>query len=238
MPISLLIVGDPNQAIYSWRGALTSNMTTFTNDYSRWVVARGMPHNYRSTDNICRVANAVLGKEGTRAVNASNNDTPAVEIVECSNDETQAETVASIIQQHIASSTSSNRKSSIAVLYRYQDDALELKSELRRQGIAFEELNKFEGGRSEVKLSDRKEVQDVICFLKVLTNPSDGESLKRAFTVFNASVKANSEATRGTGNTTFKAFIAWADAVLASDSLEPGTLYFCSFGYSSLLVFT
>lgn len=192
---------------------MPSNMSTFAIDYRTCVKIFTLRDNYRSTEAICKFANGVLGEEGTRANSPSDGNASLPEIIRCSTDENQAKAVVSRVL--------SFPTLLIAILFRTNVQSRALERELVDQRIPYTILKGL-------KFYARKEVKDVICFLQVLSNPMDLQSLTRAFDVFNKSVKANSEtAKRGPGAKTFEAFIGWAAAGL----LEPGTLYYSSFHY-------
>lgn len=192
---------------------MPSNMRSFAFDYRRCIKTVPLLDNYRSTQNICKFANEVLGSEGTRAISPI--DGPVPTIVKCTDDENHGEVMTAIIRKKLSSSPS---KQSIVVLYRTVAESVTLKRKLDEHGI----LHIVKG--TSMKFNHRKEVKDMLCFLQLLSDPMNVESFDRAFTVFYSSVKANSETTkRVAGEKTFEAFKDWAAASLNSDS---STLYF------------
>lgn len=195
-------------------------MRTFAADYSKNTAAHGLLDNYRSTVHIVEVANAVLGSVGTRAANPSEHDAPEVELIECSTDDKQAETVVSVVQV-----VQAFNGGSLAVMYRTNDQSRALEKALVRHGIRYTLV-----GRP--KFYERHEVKDVCCFLRVLGNAYDSISLGRALDVHKNSVNANSDKkVRGPGPKTFDAFMDWVEAHHAKCQELGRLLHFTSLNF-------
>lgn len=118
-------------------------------------------------------------------------------------------------------------------MYRSATQSNVLQKVLNNRGIAHTVMKS-------TKLYDRKEVRDVCCFLQALSNPFDVVSLKRAFEVFNDSVKANTEVKRGPGLKTFEAFENWAAQGVKESDAEPSKLllHYYNIHYFSIPHFT
>ncbi len=161
---SLFVVGDKNQAIYSWRGARPSNMDTLQRDYSN-LNTYGLLENYRCTFPITAVANAILGSKGTDPMNQNRKADP-VRLVKCFNGQDQAQFIGEVL------GTLRTQGRSIGIMYRRNAESRVLEEEMIGRGISYKLL----GGR---KFYDRREIRDFICFLRLLANPDDKEALLR-----------------------------------------------------------
>ena len=168
---NICVVGDSDQSIYSWRGADISNILDFEKDYDGAKVVY-LEQNYRSTKNILNVANEVIKHNEDKYpknlwTDKSEGDNVIYESLDHSNDE--AAYVANKIHYLLYKGY---KLSDIAILYR-----------TNAQSRTFEEVFIFEGLHYKIvgglKFYDRKEVKDIIAYLKVLENPSDNISLKR-----------------------------------------------------------
>ena len=186
---SLFVVGDRNQAIYSWRGARPTNIDLLTKDYS--VQEFRLLENYRSTTPIITVANSILGFKGSESID-SNPLVEPVRILKCYNDEMQANCVASITK----SLCQSNGRPihSIAIMYRTNAQSRDLESALINKGIKYRIING-------IKFYNRKEIKDIISFLTLLINPRDKVSANRAM----------SDPAEGIGESTRTFFFEWVE---------------------------
>lgn len=162
---NLCVVGDDWQGIYSWRGANIKNIINFNKDFPKAEVVK-LEQNYRSTSNIINAANVVI-KNNISALDkhmwteASEGD--KIEIYECSNDEDEANKIWNFVEKN---------PSTWAILYRTNGQSRLIEKALNRQCIPYEII----GG---VKFYDRKEIKDIIAYLRIIFNPHDSISWKR-----------------------------------------------------------
>jgi len=168
---NICVVGDDDQSIYGWRGAHIRNILEFDQDFNNVNVVK-LEYNYRSTEPILKVANALIehnrGRLGKKLIPTRGDGKEVVTIA--SGDETEeAQKVAKLIKELIESG---KRPSEIAVLYRINALSRSLEEGLNRAGIAY----KLVGG---LRFYDRAEIKDLISYLRVLTNHHDNFSFKR-----------------------------------------------------------
>jgi len=168
---NIFVVGDDDQSIYGWRGADIRNILEFEKDYKGCLTIR-LEQNYRSTKNILAAANDVIrnnaGRKG-KTLWSEKGDGSRVQCMTASNDFNEAEKVASII----AEETEKGRKlDEFAVLYRVNAQSLRLEQALKTRNISY----KVFGGTS---FFQRKEVKDIIAYMKLALNPDDNVQLKR-----------------------------------------------------------
>ena len=168
---NICVVGDSDQSIYSWRGADISNILDFEKDYDGAKVVR-LEQNYRSTKNILNVANEVIKYNQDNYpknlwTDKDEGDSIIYEQLDHSNDE--AAYVANKIQHLVYKGY---KLSDIAILYRTNAQSRTFEEAFLSESLPY----KIVGG---LKFYDRKEVKDIIAYLKVLENPNDNISLKR-----------------------------------------------------------
>lgn len=186
-------VGDDDQSIYGFRGADISIILRFENDFSNAKVIK-LEQNYRSTQQILDVANAVVGNNVSRKdkrlwSNRRDGGVPFVYVAE--DEKAEARFVVALCRMLVE--RSSYRYSDIAILYRTNVQSRNFEEVLlREEGIGYEIV----GGR---RFYDRKEIKDVIAYFSVLANPSDSVALER--------IISN---TPGIGSGTFNKIIAFA----------------------------
>ncbi|MBN1778136.1 MAG: DNA helicase PcrA [Clostridiales bacterium] len=168
---NLCVVGDDDQSIYSWRGADMRNILEFEKDYPEATVIK-LEQNYRSTSNILDAANQVIQNNQERKAKKLWTDAPEGELISlfCAGDEREeAAWICDRIQQL---QLSGEKYSDIAVLYRTNAQSRVLEEMLMRAGIPYRVF----GG---VRFYDRKEIKDIIAYLRCIVNPSDDISLRR-----------------------------------------------------------
>ena len=167
---NICVVGDDDQSIYRFRGASIENILDFEKQYKGSRVIR-LEQNYRSTQSILNVANAViahnLGRKGKRLWTANESGDP-VTVYEASDEGTEANFVASRI---IAESRGKNFKDH-AILYRTNAQSNVLEYALKRNGIPYRVI----GG---TRFFDRAEIKDMLAYLCVINNRADDLRLKR-----------------------------------------------------------
>ncbi len=172
---NLCVVGDDDQSIYGWRGADIRNILDFEKDYPDAKVIK-LEQNYRSTANILDAANQVIAHNAGRKEKALWTEAGEGESIKlyCAGDEREeAAWVADRIKKMNRHGEGYGR---MAVLYRANAQSRVLEEMLMRAGIPY----KVFGG---LRFYDRKEVRDVIAYLRVIANPTDDVSLRRIINV-------------------------------------------------------
>ena len=169
---NLCVVGDDDQSIYGWRGANIQNILNFEKDFSNTKVFR-LEQNYRSTRNILAAAHSVVSKNLARKPKKLWSDNPEgdkVIVWAVQDDREEACKIVDIIQEEVFRHKRPFRD--FAILYRTNAQSRALEDGLRRSGISYVIV----GG---VRFYDRKEIKDVLAYLKLIINPKDTISLKR-----------------------------------------------------------
>lgn len=172
---NICVVGDPDQSIYSWRNADISNILDFEKDFENATTII-LEQNYRSTKNILRVANNVIKNNFDRKEKnlwTDNGEGEPIVYKELDNSEDEAMFVAGKISELM---NKGYNLSDFAILYRTNAQSRSFEEIFVRNNIPY----KIVGG---VKFYDRKEVKDILAYLKVLDNPADNISLKRIINV-------------------------------------------------------
>ncbi len=187
------VVGDDAQSIYSWRGATLDNMLHFEKDYPRHKVFR-LEQNYRSTKTILSAADSVIKNNKNQLVKTlwtENNDGEKLMIVKCADEKDEAHQIAKYIKKEITKKKLS--LNDFTVLYRTNAQSRVLEDIFRKEKLPYVILGGIEFYR-------RKEVKDVIAYLRVIVNQNDEESLLRIMNF----------PQRGIGNTTVNRMIEFA----------------------------
>lgn len=190
---NICVVGDDDQCIYQWRGATIRNIMEFERDYPDAKVVK-LEENYRSTQNILDAAWAVVSKNIYRKEKrlwTKRSGGKKIFYYRASNEIDEADFITSKIKEFYEQGDFSY--SDIAIFYRTNAQSRVLEDSLRRKGISY----KIYGG---LKFFERKEVKDILAYLRVAINPSDSISLKR---IINAPA-------RGIGNVTVEKIEAYA----------------------------
>ena len=168
---SLCVVGDIDQSIYSWRGADFRILLNFQNEYRDAQIIK-LEQNYRSTENILNAANAVI-KNNTQRISknlySNAGQGSKIEIYEANDESDEAVYVARTVKKLV---NNGHKLSDIAVLYRTNSQSRTLEEACISNHIPY----KIYGG---LKFYDRKEIKDIVAYLKVIYNPNDSVSLKR-----------------------------------------------------------
>ena len=178
-------VGDDDQSIYGWRGATIDNLKRLPQDYPRLKVI-ALEQNYRSTGNILRAANMVIGhnpKLFEKKLWSAFGDGEPVRVVECDSEEHEAERVVARIQALRAQGTAGASIAGgaevelrdFAVLYRANHQARVFEKALRKASLPY----KVSGGQS---FFDRAEIKDLCAWLRLLVNNDDDPAFLRAVT--------------------------------------------------------
>ncbi len=169
---NICVVGDDAQSIYSFRGATIENILQFKKDYDDVTVIK-LEQNYRSTQSILNVANTVISNNKGQLPKElwTKNDTgDKIKIVRTLTDNEEGKLVADTVKEHQLRYHFSNRE--FAILYRTNAQSRAFEENLRKQGIAY----RIYGG---ISFYQRKEVKDMLAYLRVVVNKKDDESLKR-----------------------------------------------------------
>jgi DNA helicase-2/ATP-dependent DNA helicase PcrA len=170
---NLVVVGDDDQSIYGWRGADIQNILSFQKDFPDALVTR-LEQNYRSTGNILAVANSVIRNNRERMEKrmwTSNEAGSRIGLIELEDELLEANWVARRIREE-----SKYRPGDTAVFYRTNSQSRVLEDELRRQRIPY----LIVGG---IRFYERKEVKDLLAYLRALSNPRDEVALLRIVNV-------------------------------------------------------
>ncbi|MFD1095332.1 ATP-dependent helicase [Salegentibacter chungangensis] len=182
---NICVVGDDAQSIYAFRGANINNILNFQKDYDNVQMYR-LEQNYRSTKNIVNAANSVIDKNQTKlekVVWTANDDGPKIVVNRLLTDGEEGRFVASSIFETKMQNQLNN--DDFAILYRTNAQSRAMEDALRKKDIPY----RIYGGLS---FYQRKEIKDVLSYLRLLINPKDEEALKRVINY----------PTRGIGQTT------------------------------------
>lgn len=169
---NICVVGDDAQSIYAFRGANINNILNFQKDYDDVKVYR-LEQNYRSTKNIVEAANSIIDKNKTKlekTVWTANEDGPKIKVNRTMTDGDEGRFVASSIFENKMQQQLANRD--FAILYRTNAQSRAMEDALRKKDIPY----RIYGGLS---FYQRKEIKDVLAYLRLILNPKDEESLKR-----------------------------------------------------------
>lgn len=190
---NICVVGDDAQSIYSFRGATIKNILNFEADYPDLKTFR-LEQNYRSTDNIVKAANSLIAKNREQLqknVWTKNPEGEKIRIIRGVTDNDEGRIIAQEIFSAKMNTQSSNKD--FAILYRTNSQSRSLEEALRKLNIPY----RVYGGMS---FYQRKEIKDVLAYLRFIVNPQDDESLKRIINL----------PARGIGNTTMQKLAAIA----------------------------
>jgi len=169
---NICVVGDPNQSIYSWRHADPRNMLDFKKVYPDACVVT-LDQNYRSTQTIIEAAAAVISHNKGRLPNdlwTENEKGSPIVIGEAYDEEEEARLVVQEVERLVQQEAVSRRD--IAVMYRVNAQSRALEVACNRNGIPYQLV----GG---LKFYERREIKDVLAYLRLVTNPADDVSLER-----------------------------------------------------------
>ncbi|MCL5784348.1 MAG: UvrD-helicase domain-containing protein, partial [Patescibacteria group bacterium] len=171
---NICVVGDASQSIYAFRGADFRNIVNFQKDYPQAKVFN-LEQNYRSTQTILDAAYAVISKNRSHPILklwTDNSGGEKVQIIETRNETEEAFFVAQTINQLLALSPSPFTLNSFAILYRTNAQSRSLEEIFLKAGLPYVLV----GG---IRFYERKEIKDILAYLKLLANPQDSVSLTR-----------------------------------------------------------
>ncbi|MFN2398790.1 MAG: ATP-dependent helicase [Gemmatimonadaceae bacterium] len=171
---NVCVVGDDDQSIYGWRGADVRNILDFEKDFPSARVVR-LEENYRSTPEVLAVANAVIGANVARRGKVLKPTLPRgdpVTVAGCLDDRDESDWVAGEIE----SKRRLDRRRELrdfAILYRTNAQSRSLEDSLRRHDMPYRIVGA-------VRFYDRREIRDVMSYLRLIANPADDEAFLRA----------------------------------------------------------
>ena len=189
---SLCVVGDVDQSIYSWRGADYTIILNFQKDFQNTKLIK-LEQNYRSTSNILNVANAIIENNRERVdkvLYSNKGEGELIDYFEAQDEADEANFIVSKIKQD-----SGGNYNRYAVLYRTNSQSRALEEACIAAGIPY----RIYGG---LKFYDRKEIKDIIAYLKLIYNNDDDQSFRRIVNV----------PKRAIGDTTLKNLGDFADS--------------------------
>ncbi len=169
---NICVVGDDAQSIYSFRGANITNILNFQRDYDDVAVYR-LEQNYRSTKNIVNAANSIIANNKhqlEKVVWTANNEGSKVKLHRSPTDADEGRFVASSVFEHKMQQQMPH--SDFAVLYRTNSQSRAIEDAMRKKDIPY----RIFGGLS---FYQRKEIKDLLSYLRLVINPKDEEALKR-----------------------------------------------------------
>ena len=182
---NICVVGDPDQSIYSWRHADPSNLTDFQSTFNETKIVT-LDQSYRSTQIILEAADSVIGNNDERMEKnlwTENDRGSRITVAEAYNEEEEARLVlqatVELQEKHGID------RNEIAVMYRVNAQSRAFEVTCNREGIPY----RLVGG---VKFYDRKEVKDILGFLRVVANPADDAALERVINVPARGISAKS----------------------------------------------
>lgn len=191
---NVCVVGDDAQSIYSFRGATIQNILQFQKDYDNVKVVK-LEQNYRSTKSIIHIANEVIANNKgqiPKVLFTENGEGEKIRIVRTMTDNDEGKFVADTIQEQRLRNHYNNKD--FAILYRTNAQSRAFEESLRRMAIPYT----IYGG---ISFYQRKEIKDLVAYLRIIINPRDEEALKR---IINYPV-------RGIGKTTIDKIILTAN---------------------------
>ncbi len=209
---NIAVVGDDWQSIYSWRGADFRNILNFERDYPKTTIIK-LEQNYRSTKAILDAAHAVITKNAQRSDKklwTEAGEGKPVQIMQVANERAEAEAIVRRVKN--ATEARFRRFQDFAVLYRTNAQSRSLEETFVRYGVPY----RIVGGQ---RFYDRKEIKDVVAYLRLLYQPEDRVSFERVVNV----------PTRGIGSKSLENFYNWKqdnklnlEQALANVSMHPG----------------
>jgi DNA helicase-2/ATP-dependent DNA helicase PcrA len=173
---NLMVVGDDDQSIYGWRGADIRNILDFEREFTGARIVR-LEDNYRSTPPILALANVVIKKNRERrdkTLRATRGGTDPVRWIETLDERDEADTIAEEINERARRRIGMLRD--VAVLYRTNAQSRAVEDAFRRHAIPYRLVGA-------TRFYDRREIRDLLAYLKLVANPSDDEAFRRAIAV-------------------------------------------------------
>ena len=192
---NVMVVGDDDQSIYGWRGADIRNILEFETVFSGAHTVR-LEQNYRSSDVILSAANAVIAQNVDRKGKTLRTDRiggERITLVTTSGETDEARWIADRIEAR-ASEGPSGAYREMSILYRTNAQSRALEDVFRRRGLPYQIV----GG---VRFYERREIQDILAYLRLISNPLDAGAFERVVNY----------PRRGVGNRSLERLLAWVD---------------------------
>ncbi len=198
---NICVVGDDDQSIYKFRGANIGNILNFEKEYPNALVVK-LEQNYRSTSNILNAANAVIANNRARKGKALWTSKPGGDPIIshiAANELDEARFIASEITERVKKGA---RFSDFAILYRTNAQSRAIEEMMLQYAVPYRVL-------AGMRFYDRKEIKDIIAYLRLIHNPSDSVSLKRVINepkrgIGAASIEKAEEAANNTDSSLFE----------------------------------
>ena len=190
---NLTVVGDPDQSIYSWRSADIRNLNYFVRDHQHAAEVQ-LNNNYRSTQQILDAANAVIDRAANRIKRrlvTENSDGPLPQLHEAYSESDEAEYISSHVERGLRDGAL--RPGDAAVLYRTNAQSRAIEESLVQHGIPYRLVGA-------TRFYDRREVRDLLAYLRLVRNPADAVAFNRVVNV----------PTRGVGAKTIETLTEWS----------------------------
>lgn len=191
---NLMVVGDDDQSIYGWRGADIRNILDFEHSFPNARTVR-LERNYRSTQRILDAANHVIAENVNRkgkTLRTERTSGEPITVVECFDENDEARWIVGELEQRVRDQPTWGY-SAVAVLYRTNAQARALEDGFRREGIPYQVVGS-------VRFYERREIQDVLAYLRLISNPRDEVAFARVVNY----------PRRGVGLTTQEHLVRWA----------------------------
>ena len=213
---NIMVVGDDDQSIYSWRGADLRNILEFESDYPEARVVK-LEQNYRSVGNILAAANAVIANNRHRKEKrlfTASGDGDKISVYLAADERDEGRWIAGEIEKRRADGLSYNN---MAVFYRTNAQSRMLEDMLLRAGVPY----RIVGG---TKFFDRAEIRDVMAYLTLVVNPADDIAAKRVINVPRRGIgKATIERIDQFGLEMSMPFLTAAELAIVDEEIRPAT---------------
>lgn len=211
---NIMVVGDDDQSIYSWRGADLRNILEFENDYPECTTIK-LEQNYRSTGNILNAANAVIANNVNRKSKklfTASDAGDKVQVFMASDERDEGRWIAGQIEKRHAEGLSYNQ---VAVFYRTNAQSRMLEDMFLRAGVPY----RIVGG---TRFFERKEIQDVMAYLTLAVNPADDMAATRVINEPKRGIgKTSVERVQAIARETNTTFMNAAELAVLDDELRP-----------------
>jgi DNA helicase-2/ATP-dependent DNA helicase PcrA len=189
---SLTVCGDPDQSIYGWRGADVRNILDFETDFPGAKVVR-LEQNYRSTQNILKAAQGLIGHNSQRKEKdlwSAGAEGELLSVIECGDEDDEAREIAFQIRSAVAKG---RKHDDFAIFYRVNFMQRALERALRLTSIPYQIV-------AGTEFFQRKEIKDLVAYLRLIVNAADDEACKRVLNV----------PQRGVGDKSVQMLVRWA----------------------------
>ncbi len=204
---NLCVVGDSDQSIYSWRGANIKNILEFEQDYPEATVVL-LEENYRSTKHVIAAANEVINKNNYRTPKTLYTNNTEGELVSQYSAYDETDEARFIVERAIEHIDQGTEPEQIAVLFRTNAQSRSLEEAFLSYNIPYQVLG--------VKFFERKEIKDVLCYLRASLNPDSLIDIKRVINT----------PTRGIGKVTIGTLFAEGKSALSGKALISVTHFY------------